>query len=801
MSSFTSILRHRWPAILVAALVMGWIFWLRAPSWQAKIWNVDESIHAAVADVILDGGVIYRDAIDQRTPLSYYVFAAVFSVAGNSLFAVRVVIAAMIGLTALLLGAAVRRRHDGLTALLAMVAYGAMSSQLLYPADTFAANTEWFVGLFSAAAAACFWLGREALPSARRCFWTGMLLAGSVLSKQSALLEVAAPILALWGALTVGRLSVGQSLLRTSALVAGFLGPVLLTLAALAAAGAWDDFWFYAWNYNIQFYGPEIAFPDKIASAAPWILAIWTQYPVLCLVGAATGVALIWRALQARPTDEMRENRAVEFYLLAWCALSLGGAMSGGRGFDHYFIVCLAPFSWAAARGTTIALNRVSQWIAPSSKRRTVTWVFGAILFAAPAVWHARLAREVVIQPDDPSYRILDVVTKHSGPDDPIFVWGFNADVYTLAHRSPASRFIYCSFQTGLIPWTNIAPEIDTSYAIVPHAMDDLLTDLDRTRPRVLVDASWLTYRGFVKYPLKNFPRLNDWIDRHYVEFDPVRLRKLGFAVHLRREDIASLPPPFAPGPSERVRLEVPELVSPGLVEVGIVGESDHGPVTGLALTRGEELIAAVRIGGFPSANILVPILVDAAETSVPLQCWIRHGDGNWQPGPTRTPKVALISVTPEQATDFALPWVTDQLPSTGVRALLGPRVDRNEDQRSYALHAPSLLRYELPAGINRVSGSYSIPPGAYAPENQHPTDGAVFIVTIRFSDGSAQELYRRAIDPGRYPEHRSAQPFNLALPMTEDPRVLEFEITPGPAGDASSDWTQWNDIRLETSP
>ena len=145
MSSFTSILRHRWPAILVAALVMGWIFWLRAPSWQAKIWNVDESIHAAVADVILDGGVIYRDAIDQRTPLSYYVFAAVFSVAGNSLFAVRVVIAAMIGLTALLLGAAVRRRHDGLTALLAMVAYGAMSSQVLYPADTFAANTEWFV--------------------------------------------------------------------------------------------------------------------------------------------------------------------------------------------------------------------------------------------------------------------------------------------------------------------------------------------------------------------------------------------------------------------------------------------------------------------------------------------------------------------------------------------------------------------------------------------------------------------------------------------------------------------------------
>ena len=32
------------------------------------MWNVDETIHATVAEVLLDGGTLYRDAIDQRTP-------------------------------------------------------------------------------------------------------------------------------------------------------------------------------------------------------------------------------------------------------------------------------------------------------------------------------------------------------------------------------------------------------------------------------------------------------------------------------------------------------------------------------------------------------------------------------------------------------------------------------------------------------------------------------------------------------------------------------------------------------------
>jgi len=70
------------------------VFLLRGPTFDTPVWNVDEAIHASVARTLLDGGVLYRDAVDQRTPLTYYVFAAIFAVAGpNNLWAVHAVLA------------------------------------------------------------------------------------------------------------------------------------------------------------------------------------------------------------------------------------------------------------------------------------------------------------------------------------------------------------------------------------------------------------------------------------------------------------------------------------------------------------------------------------------------------------------------------------------------------------------------------------------------------------------------------------------------------------------------------------
>ncbi|WP_221032942.1 ArnT family glycosyltransferase [Actomonas aquatica] len=801
MPNFTS-LRKNWLLLLVAALLTAWIFWLRAPTWSTAIWNVDEAIHTSVADVILDGGVIYRDAIDQRTPLTYYVFAAVYSITGNSLPAMRVVLTAMIVATMLLLGAVVRRHHGNITALLAALTYGALTSKLLQPADAYAVHTEWFVALFSTAAAACFLWPTDRAPSSLRAAASGVLLSLAVLSKQSALLEIGPPFVALAGLLLAKRLGWFGALACGGALLAGLAVPLLITAGLLASAGALDDFWLYGWAYNVKYYGAEISFPDKILSATIWFRLLWEQYPHVLILGSAAAAALVVRALQARASDSLRQARPVEFYLLAWSGLALGSAMAGGRGFDHYFFVCLAPFSWAAAwalRGLTTTLGRLLH-LSPRGQRVAATVL--AVAFVAPTVWHARLSRTVDSYPLDTTHRLVETVHAYTSDDEPIFIWGYNTDLYTLADRLPASRFLYCSFQTGLIPWTNTAPDIDTSYAILPNAMDDLLADLEASKPPIIVDGSLQEYRGFAKYPLRKFPRLRDWIDAHYVELEPDRIRSYGFAMYRRRLDT---PPELdlnAPAAGNQISLEVGNPVSLGRLHIGVFGESQDGlPLTGLALTLEDEVLAAVEIAHAPYSQITIPFTATDEMTTLPFRAWARFGDGPWQPGPSRDVKVMPLTASPEVATTFALPIIDSRVPADGVRSLIDPRLDVYDNKRIFAVHAPSVLRYTLPDAANRIWGFYGIPAGAYAADNTHPTDGAEFIIRLLFADGGERELMRHFIDPASRPEDRGHLRFEYELPSAPGPRVIEFDINPGPTGSASSDWTEWANIVLETSP
>ena len=54
---------------LVLVALAAWVFWLRWPTFAHAFWNLDEGIYATVARTVLDGGVMYRDAIDHQSRL------------------------------------------------------------------------------------------------------------------------------------------------------------------------------------------------------------------------------------------------------------------------------------------------------------------------------------------------------------------------------------------------------------------------------------------------------------------------------------------------------------------------------------------------------------------------------------------------------------------------------------------------------------------------------------------------------------------------------------------------------------
>src|SRR5438034_6788618 len=88
----------RWITVVILALVVI----LRAPTLLPSLYNSDEGYYGIIANDTLDGGTFYRTAVDTKPPGIYYIYVAVFKVAGkNNLLAVHVLAILVVAATAL----------------------------------------------------------------------------------------------------------------------------------------------------------------------------------------------------------------------------------------------------------------------------------------------------------------------------------------------------------------------------------------------------------------------------------------------------------------------------------------------------------------------------------------------------------------------------------------------------------------------------------------------------------------------------------------------------------------------------
>ena len=115
----------------------------------------------------------------------------------------------------------------------------------------------------------------------------------------------------------------------------------------------------------------------------------------------------------------------------------------------------------------------------------------------------------------------LDSLTRyiktHTGKDEKIVVWGFYPEIYVLAERMPATRYIYSCFLTGLITGANTAPEVDDTARIVPGTWDIFMEEIEYNMPKYIVDTTPGGHMSFGKYPPSKFKRLWHFINENYV--------------------------------------------------------------------------------------------------------------------------------------------------------------------------------------------------------------------------------------------------------------------------------------------
>lgn len=792
-----------WPSLLlVLALIFGGVLWLRWPSLGFEVWNVDEAIHAAVARTLLDGGVLYRDAIDQRTPLSYYVVAGLFALAGdNNIVALHILVALLIATTAFLLlrlGAAWSQPATGAWA---AALYCTLATSLYYQGDANAFQTEWLVALFATGGALCF---AHAQRMAKRSLLaaTGLLFGLAFLSKQPALLDALVPSATLVYAAywQVSRRRAVFPDLATFAV--GFSAPVLACVAYFAAKGALSDAIYYTWTYNLVVYGPEIGVEDRVSTLWRLFALLAEAAPVLLPVFSVSGLMLVWRLVQRQPTPEEQAGNPTIFFLCCWGGASLLGAASGGRGFDHYFIQCLPPLclitGWGLASTGRVLLAR----------DRPLGWRLAAGALVAAAVvllvrdtWHARSR----ILPEDSSRRVGAFIKAHTLPNEKVFVWGYHPELYLFSNRKPASRFVYASFISGLVPWTNVAPDRDTTYAVVPGALETLLRDLGEQRPAAIVDCSAGPNRHWQKYPLTRYPKLAAFVAENYVLVDPGQFRGQGYDLYLIRDSFHRAEPAW--DASVEVNLSRPQWFGPTVftnrrTTLLLSGESASSGLRRLELLINGEIMTGVTFAPTNTMKVQVEAPFDRlgkGSHTVEVRAW--GSDGSIQSSGMQRVVIQDHLLPESELAPFGLPRVAEPIPPRFLQAPHGATAEFEDGRRMFYAHAPSILSYPLPTHATQVMGGFGIRAGAYAANHPSPTDGAEFRIELVSGEGARRLVFSQLLQPATEPGDRGIRSFSIALPpMSPGEFHLEFIITAGPQGNAASDWTYWSDLLLETS-
>lgn len=208
--------------------------------------------------------------------------------------------------------------------------------------------------------------------------------------------------------------------------------------------------------------------------------------------------------------------------------------------YQAYFILLFVPMSLAAAVLATAVFDREAWGSAPPIHRLTlgglyVFAVLGAGLLSAKEPAKRFMERNKTVDP------IVATIEAEKRPGDSLYVWGYRPQLYVLTRLIPATRFTVTDVLVGATG--EVGRALDEH---LPHpyyedrGWDKFMSDLERERPRFIVDTQQLANR-FGRFPLLSYPRMRDYVLQNY---DPVLVPGAADMTLYRRRDSG----PAAPG-------------------------------------------------------------------------------------------------------------------------------------------------------------------------------------------------------------------------------------------------------------
>lgn len=494
----------------------------------------DQGHFAYAGQVVLDGGLPYRDVFDQKGPATHYTFALAMALFGQTAWGVRCFFF-LVALLTTRFAATLGARLAGIQARLACALAVALA---LVQGDE---GTAWHSGqvedlLLALQLAAVCLFGNEAAAGSRwRSALAGGLLGLACTYKPTAVLPSIALLIIAGACLPraehTARLSYRSWLVYS---LGGFMLPPLMALGYLATRGAFDDFWMVVVDFNSAY----AELKNGLAKGLGMLVTRWGRLTVL-----ASGGALAVRIRSARTTDRL---------LWGLTAANLSMIVWQGKFWPYHWtplIGCLAVFAGISAAHVAADLRSRLGHCSPAAVPAMVALLLAAVpvdLKYLSGMWRGtaqvavgrqsldkfRARFECGAVDADVHRQAAEYIRTHTSPDETVLVWGYETVVNFLAGRRAPTRFavdrILCL--DGFKRQAEWRAEFLDSLAESPPAYI------------VVVDHNGTSMWRESTDELRRFQEFHDLVSRTYVEeirFD--RLRLFRRSVAISTEDRADL--------------------------------------------------------------------------------------------------------------------------------------------------------------------------------------------------------------------------------------------------------------------
>jgi 4-amino-4-deoxy-L-arabinose transferase-like glycosyltransferase len=462
--------------VLVAGLTMAFAVRLRLADMPLER---DEGEYAYAGQLILEGVPPYTEMYNMKLPGTYYAYAAILRVFGQTPRGIHLGLAVWTTVSALLVFLIARRLLDNVAAAVAAAAFAVLSAGPMILG--LAGHATHFVTL-PALVGGLLLLRADERDSVIETALAGLAFGIAFLMKQHAVVLVAFGLLyTAMASRRRARSSLGKTASRSAVFAACAAVPYVFLLFYVWKHGALESFWFWTVTYAREYVSalPVAAswlnFKETVSRIVRWNAALWLL--------AVVGVGAMVRA---------RAEAPVRWFVLGYLAFSFLAVCPGGQFRKHYFIVMLPALGWLV--GASIApLRGLFGRAAGTRGAALLAAVIVAGAFALALVGQGGLmfrssADDVVraLYAGNPFVESVEIgrwIREHSRAGERIAVLGSEPQLYFYAHRRAATRY----------PYTYALME---EHPFAARLQAEFMREIETARPKIVVvvavATSWL---------------------------------------------------------------------------------------------------------------------------------------------------------------------------------------------------------------------------------------------------------------------------------------------------------------------